>query len=67
MADLTAEFLSEVNNKIKSVVRAIREARGSVLYPHSNRHGAQGFTIYRELPNAYIPEDSDAEADEHEY
>ena len=27
----------------------VREPRGIVEYPHSNRHGAQGFTIYKPL------------------
>ena len=60
------EVLSELQNKINSAVPAIREARGSVVYPYSNRHGAQGFTIYRELPNGHVPESSDEEADQYE-
>jgi len=28
---------------------AMRRPRGLVHYPYSNRHGAQGFTIYRPL------------------
>jgi hypothetical protein len=27
----------------------VREPRGDMQYPYSNRHGAQGFTIYKPL------------------
>jgi hypothetical protein len=31
------------------LAKGIREPRGFVQYPHSNRHQANGFTIYRPL------------------
>jgi hypothetical protein len=35
--------------------RGDRRPRGCVQYPHSNKHGAQGFTIYKPLAAALEP------------
>ena len=48
--DYTCPFLCRkhvIENEDKA--QGIREPRGSVTYPYSNQHGAQGFTVYRPL------------------
>lgn len=42
---LCQEHVAENEKKAAGV----RKPRGSVSYPYSNGHGAQGFTIYRPL------------------
>jgi hypothetical protein len=43
--DLCAEHM--VENELQS--KGIRQPRGYIRYPHTNRDQAQGFTIYRPL------------------
>lgn len=48
--DYTCPFLCEIHmieNEKKA--EGVRQPRGHVRYPHSNKHMANGFTIYREL------------------
>ena len=56
-AELAIEMRDAMLKRVNLTIPAVREARGIVRYPFSNQHGAQGFTIYRELPDAYVPDE----------
>lgn len=55
--DFTCPFLClEHQQENEQKARGIREPRGFVRYPYSNKHGAQGYTRYRLLrpTNTYL-------------
>lgn len=41
--------IGEIGREPEYHLPPIRKPRGHVSYPYSNRHGAQGFTVYRNL------------------
>ena len=48
--DFTCPYLCAahaIENETKA--KGTREPRGSVIYPYSNRQGAQGFSVYRQI------------------
>jgi hypothetical protein len=52
--DFTCPFLcADHMNENERLARGERRPRGSVDYPHSNQHVAQGFTKYRPIREAY--------------
>lgn len=52
--DYTCPFLCEQHmEENEARAKGVRESRGSVDYPFSNRHGAQGYSKYAPLKEAY--------------
>ncbi len=53
--DLTCGFICRLHAiENEAQAKGVRQPRGVVEYPYSNRNHAQGFTIYRPVPEARL-------------